>query len=136
MPLWHEMLLLIHLLGLPLFLPQVARIREELGLIPPSAYSYLAMNVVTQYVCISNVHKLAELTSPFTLTLTITLRKFSSLVVSIFMFGHYRTFSVMEWAALLLVVVSASCYPFLPASKVGVVAADNKQQANVKQKMN
>ena len=119
LPLWREMLLLVHLLALPLFVPHAARIQRELLLIPTSAYMYLTVNVLTQYVCISHVHKLAELTSPFTLTLTITLRKFCSLMVSIVMFGHYRRFSGAEWMALLLVVASASSYPFVPGPSNG-----------------
>lgn len=54
----------------------------------PSSVLYLILNISTQYICISGVHKLSSLTSSLTLNLVLAVRKFVSLVVSILVFRN------------------------------------------------
>merc|ERR1719481_2473265 len=84
-----------------------------LGLEVPSMLIYLALNVATQYICISGVFVLTTECQSLTVTLVITIRKFLSLLFSIWYFSN--PFTVGHWLALqwCLVVPSYSltCQP-------------------------
>ncbi|KAA0190889.1 hypothetical protein HAZT_HAZT002568 [Hyalella azteca] len=67
----------------------------------PRLYLYLAGNTLTQYVCISSVFSLTSQVSSLHVTLVLTLRKFSSLIFSIFYFGN--TFTLTHWVGTTLV---------------------------------
>ncbi|KAL5517055.1 hypothetical protein EMCRGX_G002522 [Ephydatia muelleri] len=58
----------------------------------PSMWVYLLLNAVTQYVCVRAVFTLTASCPSLTVTLVVTLRKFLSLVVSIFYFQNPFTF--------------------------------------------
>lgn len=80
----------------------------------PMLYVYLLLNVVTQWVCISGVYMMAGATGSLALTLTITLRKFVSLVISIIAFRN--PFTSRHWLATALVFGGTLLYS-LPSKK-------------------
>ena len=53
----------------------------------PSAYVYLALNTLTQLVCVSGVHRLTSRVSSLTVTLVLVVRKAVSLLISVLLFG-------------------------------------------------
>ncbi|RIA93857.1 UAA transporter [Glomus cerebriforme] len=54
----------------------------------PRTWAYLIMNVLTQYVCVSGVHRLNSIATALTLNLVLNLRKFTSLVISVWLFDN------------------------------------------------
>nr|CAG8503008.1 7853_t:CDS:2 [Entrophospora candida] len=54
----------------------------------PRTWLYLIMNVLTQYLCISGVHRLHSVSSALTVNLVLNLRKFISLVLSVLFFDN------------------------------------------------
>uniref|UniRef100_A0A1Z5L9U2 UDP-xylose and UDP-N-acetylglucosamine transporter n=1 Tax=Ornithodoros moubata TaxID=6938 RepID=A0A1Z5L9U2_ORNMO len=110
----RESLFYVHALPLPGFLLLSSDILHqahlfhqsaplEMGLLGsvPSAWMYLFLNVITQYVCIRSVYVLTTECSSLTVTLIITLRKFISLLLSIFYFQN--PFTLLHWAGTFLV---------------------------------
>lgn len=67
----------------------------------PKLWAYLGGNVVTQYVCIRSVYILTSECTSLTVTLVVTLRKFMSLMFSIFYFQN--PFTVYHWIGTVLV---------------------------------
>lgn len=67
----------------------------------PRAWVYLLINVITQYVCIRSVYVLTTECSSLTVTLVITLRKFVSLLLSIYYFQN--PFTLVHWLGTALV---------------------------------
>ncbi|XJO71093.1 hypothetical protein BDV3_000668 [Batrachochytrium dendrobatidis] len=61
----------------------------------PEMWLFLVGNVLTQYVCISGVHRLSFMTSAVTLHLILTLRKFVSLILSVLVFKN--VFTTQNW---------------------------------------
>jgi len=55
----------------------------------PVLWQYLAINLITQYICIRSVFRLSAEISSLSLTLLVTLRKFVSLAISVVYFGNY-----------------------------------------------
>lgn len=66
-----------------------------------SMWLYILGNVVTQFICISGVFKLAAASGALTMTLAVSLRKFVSLLLSIWMFKN--PFTTQHWVATALV---------------------------------
>jgi len=104
-----------HLLSLPCFLlvyddiwRHVLRF-QELG---TKMWLYLLGNVLTQYICSRGVFTLMSCTNALTLTMAITLRKFISLLVSIFYFGNH--FTAPHWLGTILVFGFAYTYSIKP----------------------
>ncbi|XP_035676303.1 UDP-xylose and UDP-N-acetylglucosamine transporter-like [Branchiostoma floridae] len=104
-----EALFYNHALPLPAFLPLAGDIyrhavlfsQSEPIMIPllevgvPKMWFFLLMNCITQYVCIRGVFILTTECASLTVTLIITLRKFVSLILSIFYFQN--PFTVYHW---------------------------------------
>lgn len=67
----------------------------------PKLWAYLAGNIVTQYICIRSVYILTSECTSLTVTLVVTLRKFSSLMFSIFYFQN--PFTLYHWCGTVLV---------------------------------
>ncbi|KAH7938256.1 hypothetical protein HPB49_021986 [Dermacentor silvarum] len=67
----------------------------------PRSWVYLLLNVITQYVCIRSVYVLTTECSSLTVTLVITLRKFVSLLLSIYCFQN--PFTLTHWFGTVLV---------------------------------
>lgn len=61
----------------------------------PKMWAYLVGNVVTQYICIRSVYILTSECTSLTVTLVVTLRKFMSLMFSIFYFRN--PFTLYHW---------------------------------------
>ena len=131
-PLWAEMTCCAHLLSLPLFAAALADGPATVAALFAADGSgasalYIAANLVTQYLCVSSVYQLVAVVGSFTMTFTITMRKFLSLLFSIFYFGHYRQLSPVEWVAILGIGIAGAAYPFLP--KGGDAAAEKQQKS-------
>lgn len=102
-----EALCYTHLLPLPAFLLFGGNIWEHLkiamdselvtvvGLAIPVVLLYILGNMVTQYLCISSVYVLTTECQSLTVTLVVTLRKFVSLVFSIWYFKN--DFTWFHW---------------------------------------
>ncbi|KAF9550425.1 golgi uridine diphosphate-N- acetylglucosamine transporter [Mortierella hygrophila] len=54
----------------------------------PRLWIFLAVNTLTQFMCISGVHRLTSLSSALTLNFILNLRKFSSLLISVLYFEN------------------------------------------------
>ncbi|CAO3689461.1 unnamed protein product [Rhizopus stolonifer] len=63
-------------------------------------WSYLIMNVVTQYGCIAGVNRMTSVSTSLTLNLVLNLRKFTSLIISIFYFENDFGFGAKMGTAL------------------------------------
>lgn len=67
----------------------------------PILWVFLILNVITQYMCISNVYILTTECASLTVTLVITLRKFFSLLFSIIYFQN--PFTLAHWLGTVMV---------------------------------
>lgn len=113
----EESLFYTHILPLPAFLVIFGNLRDhvmeaaksperELPLLyasVPSQFVYLAANMLMHFVCISSVYVLTTECTSLTVTLVVTLRKFFSLIFSVFYFKN--TFTTYHWMGTLLVFV-------------------------------
>lgn len=113
-PMWAEALCFSHLFAIPLFLLQPMRLCSEFARIDADNQLHVALNCVTQVMCIAGVYVMNDKTSAFTLSLTLTLRKLASFVLSVIYFGHYRHLSAVEWVAMVGALMAGTAYPFLP----------------------
>ena len=77
-------------------------------------YLFLIANVITQYVCISGVFMMTGAAGSLAMTLTISLRKFVSLVLSIVFFRN--PFTLRHWIATFLVFGGTLMYSLSPRS--------------------
>jgi len=132
---WREGVLYTHLISLPYFLffwQDIAhhwKMCDESQLISlndytkslgishtvgdvaiPSLWLYMSINLLTQLVCILGVYMLTETAGTLTTTLTITIRKFVSLVLSILYFKN--PFSSAHWTGSALVFLGGMVYIF------------------------
>ncbi|XP_057296832.1 UDP-xylose and UDP-N-acetylglucosamine transporter-like [Hydractinia symbiolongicarpus] len=110
-----EMLFYSHALALPGFLffgsniIQQSKIFSNSEMYPvpyisvqiPIVWLYLVLNVLTQFVCIRSVYVLATEVSALALTVILTLRKFMSLMISIYYFNN--PFTIYHWCGTALV---------------------------------
>ena len=76
----------------------------------PVQVVYLAMNALTQYMCIRGVHLLNAKSSSLTVTIVLNIRKLVSLLLSIRLFGNHLTSGVLAGAV--LVFVGGGLYGF------------------------
>ncbi|XP_006861209.1 PREDICTED: UDP-xylose and UDP-N-acetylglucosamine transporter [Chrysochloris asiatica] len=79
-----------------------------LGVTMPIMWFYLLMNVITQYVCIRGVFILTTECTSLTVTLMVTLRKFVSLIFSIWYFQN--PFTPWHWLGTLFVFLGTLLY--------------------------
>ncbi|KAG0349612.1 hypothetical protein BG004_000018 [Podila humilis] len=54
----------------------------------PRLWIFLAVNTLTQFMCISGVHRLTSLSSALTLNFILNIRKFTSLLISVVYFEN------------------------------------------------
>ncbi|XP_059141633.1 nucleotide sugar transporter SLC35B4-like [Physella acuta] len=73
----------------------------SLGMVLPWAWLWLLFNTISQFICIKSVFILTTECSSLTVTLVVTLRKFVSLVFSIWYFKN--PFTLTHWAGATLV---------------------------------
>ena len=76
----------------------------------PIQVAYLAMNALTQYLCIRGVHLLSAKSNSLTVTIVLNVRKLVSLLLSIYLFGNHLAGGVLAGAA--LVFVGGGLYGF------------------------
>ncbi|XP_053496975.1 UDP-xylose and UDP-N-acetylglucosamine transporter [Ictalurus furcatus] len=74
----------------------------------PVMWLHLAMNVITQYVCIRGVFILTTECTSLTVTLVVTLRKFLSLIISIIYFRN--PFTEWHWVGTAVVFLGTLLY--------------------------
>lgn len=113
---WAESVFYNHALSAPLYFFDAQRLQNELEVLSSSSHvmAMVALNCATQYVCVVGVYRLVHRTSSFTVNLVLTLRKFMSILVSVFYFGHASKFGWIEWAAIVLVAIAGLAYPLVP----------------------
>ncbi|KAG5675045.1 hypothetical protein PVAND_004984 [Polypedilum vanderplanki] len=112
-----EALFYTHLLPLPFFIPLARNIFQHteiafqsepifipiLELAIPCQVLYLIANMITQYICIRSVYVLTTECTSLTVTLVVTLRKFASLIFSIFYFNN--PFTSAHWIGTIFVFI-------------------------------
>lgn len=80
----------------------------------PSGYVPLALNTLTQIVCVSGVHRLTSRVSSLTVTLVLVVRKAVSLLISVLLFGSRGTDQPgtrgMMWVGAAMVLVGTVAY--------------------------
>lgn len=94
----------------------------------PVLILYLALNVLTQFMCISSVYILTSECSSLTVTLVLTLRKFLSLLFSIVYFQN--PFTVGHWIGTTLVFVGTLIFTEVPSKVRDALAAPQKVKTN------
>lgn len=98
---WQENVFYSHLFGLPIFLLMSNRIITEfkalweypeyfdiLGYQFPKQVVYLGFNVLTQFFCVRGANMLAGNTTALTVSVVLLLRKFTSLLLSMWIFNN------------------------------------------------
>ncbi|KAM9495087.1 UDP-xylose and UDP-N-acetylglucosamine transporter [Clarias gariepinus] len=79
-----------------------------IGATVPVMWLHLAMNVITQYICIRGVFILTTECTSLTVTLVVTLRKFLSLIISILYFQN--PFTTWHWVGTAVVFLGTLIY--------------------------
>jgi len=119
-----------HALSLPLFLCfNLQDIQSEATYYknaPVSIWFALLTNAVTQFVCIMGVHSLSSRTSALTLTLVLTVRKFVSLLLSLYWFEN--EFETYHWIGAFLVFVGSSSYCIASRNALIITPAKRKSK--------
>lgn len=135
---WREMFFYTHALSLPFFLPAAPGLAEHAALwsasrptstvlsemigveaaaveavLPfahmlPSMWFWLCCNAVTQLVCVKAVYALGGTAGALTMVMTLTVRKFMSLILSVGYFGN--TFTATHWCGTLCVFSGVVVY--------------------------
>lgn len=112
-----EALFYTHFLPLPAFLFMTTNIynhaviasQSQIVTLPFANFStriqfiFLVINFLSHYLCISSVFVLTTECSSLTVTLVVTLRKFASLIFSIFYFKHSFTF--YHWSGTIFIII-------------------------------
>ncbi|KAJ8923816.1 hypothetical protein NQ315_010398 [Exocentrus adspersus] len=148
----QEALFYTHLYPLPGFLMQFTSLVEHAVIatnsdpfkVPvleveiPILWGFLLLNVITQYMCISNVYILTTECQSLTVTLVITLRKFFSLLFSILYFKN--PFTLAHWIGTIMVFAGTLMFSethhsikalLLPSKQAKVKKVDKKDKLNL-----
>jgi len=130
-----EALFYSHCLPLPGFLLLASNIQEHFaiaadsppmaiaGYEAPSMLVFLALNTLTQYICISAVFVLTTECASLTVTLVLTLRKFCSLLFSLWYFQN--SFTVYHWVGTLMVFAGTLCFTLIKDQPPAVKSKTN-----------
>ncbi|CAI4060917.1 SUVZ05G0665 [Saccharomyces uvarum] len=121
---WKENIFYSHFLALPLFLLNRKQLIHEYQVMKnskriiclnlgqkikiPHAETFLFFNVLTQYFCVKGVNILASQTNALSLSITLLVRKFVSLLLSVHLFGN--SLSYTGYFGVLLVFFGAFLY--------------------------
>jgi len=118
-----EALFYSHCLPLPGFILLASNIQQHFqvaassaplvlaGYQAPSMLVHLALNTLTQYICISAVFILTTECQSLTVTLVLTLRKFCSLLFSIWYFQN--SFTPYHWVGTAMVFAGTLCFTLI-----------------------
>jgi len=121
-----EMTCYIHLLSLPFFVFFAKNIMNQLYIFSqaeleavdwfpvkvPLVWIYFALNIFTQFLCVTSVTTLTSELSALAITVILTLRKFMSLIVSIVYFRNPFTF--YHWMGTVLVFTGTLIFSEVP----------------------
>lgn len=128
---WHEALFYSHLFSLPLFFFHSRSLRQQIqaanatapewagvctscqvaGHLIPSYYLKLALNVVTQLLCINGVNRLTARVSSLSVSLVLVVRKAVSLVISVVLFNK-QTGNLALWSGAVAVLTGTVGYTY------------------------
>lgn len=100
----------------------------------PLIWGFLLLNVITQYMCISNVYILTTECQSLTVTLVITLRKFFSLLFSIIYFQN--PFTIAHWIGTIMVFTGTLMFSETHHKLKTVFTSDKEVKAKVDKKIN
>src|SRR5579864_817413 len=89
--------------------PLIASVTSHEIRIPRHLF-FLCINVVTQYVCVRGVNRLSAISTALTITIILNIRKFTSLALSVAIFGNKLATGVKAGA--ILVGLGAAWYAF------------------------
>jgi len=108
---WQENMFYTHALSLPMFLIGSGDIIRHIGILINQApvliltlggypiywslFSILIINVFSQYLCLMGVYIVTSNSGTLTCNFAITIRKFVSLIISVFFFNH--SFTLSQW---------------------------------------
>ncbi len=132
-----EALFYSHALALPCFALVADDIRTRvvtwaaspammiLGVPVPSMYVYLVGNMVTQLMCITGVFRLTGASNSLTMTLTISVRKFVSLVISVVYFQY--PFTAQHWLGSACVFLGTLLYSLWRRPSAKAASAKTKK---------
>ncbi|KAH3688273.1 hypothetical protein WICPIJ_000744 [Wickerhamomyces pijperi] len=136
---WKENVFYSHLFGLPIFLlisPKLVSEFNELMAYPetfnfgfisvPKQLVYLLLNVLTQFFCVRGANMLAGNTTALTVSVVLLLRKFVSLLLSLWLFDNQLSVTGSFGAG--LVFVGAFMYSY--ASGAGKPASATSSAGN------
>ncbi|KAH3675751.1 hypothetical protein WICMUC_002543 [Wickerhamomyces mucosus] len=125
---WQENVFFSHLFGLPIFLFISPRIITEFkalwnypeyfnifGFQFPKQIGYLILNVLTQFFCVRGANMLAGNTTALTVSVVLLLRKFTSLLLSMWLFQN--RLSITGSFGAFLVFFGASLYSYASAKR-------------------
>jgi solute carrier family 35 (UDP-xylose/UDP-N-acetylglucosamine transporter), member B4 len=129
----EEALFYTHILALPTFLPLIPdvtshfhKILQSPGIeVPivhlkvPSSLIFLIINIICHYICIKSVYFLASECSSLTVTLIVTLRKFVSLVISIYYFQNPFTF--IHWLGTIFILIGTVIFTELVTKIISIL---------------
>lgn len=110
-----------HLLGLPLYLVSADKILTDMKqwtLHNQTMWLALIGNSFLSFVGVRGIYNLTGLTTSLTTSLTITVRKFSSLIISAVFFSD-QAFDMTQWAGAVLVMGGSILYSTLPSPDAG-----------------
>lgn len=143
----YEALYYTHLMPLPGFLLFYSNISEHLGIVLDSAVVslplpflpslsipiqlvYLIGNVLTQFICIAGVYVLTTECQSLTVTLVVTLRKFTSLIFSIVYFKN--EFTLFHWLGTVCVFYGTIIFTdLIPSVKKSLQLRSSKDQSTI-----
>ena len=97
----------------------------------PVLYAMLLLNTLTQYACIVGVFKMTGAAGSLAMTLTISLRKFVSLLLSIVFFRN--PFTPRHWLATVLVFGGTLVYSLWPRPAQTKTAASPEHASELPQ---
>jgi len=125
-PCWRESVFYVHMLSLPMFTLMPGSVhRGFVGLGRPSArdgtssraYVILALNLLTQLICVSGVNQLSSRVSAVSTQVVLTARKAISLCFSVWWFGTGWNAQLASGAV--MVFVGSFWYSVLPPPLAG-----------------
>lgn len=96
--------------GMKTTTPFLAFLQPLITITVPRTYVPLILNVVTQLVCVSGVHRLTSRVSSLTVTLVLTVRKAVSLVLSIVVLNNGAGGDWRMWTGASLVLAGSVVY--------------------------
>eukprot|EP01102_Stenamoeba_stenopodia_P002900 TRINITY_DN127_c0_g1_i1.p1 TRINITY_DN127_c0_g1~~TRINITY_DN127_c0_g1_i1.p1 ORF type:complete len:387 (-),score=86.36 TRINITY_DN127_c0_g1_i1:125-1285(-) len=130
---WEEIMFYAHFLGLALFITVAPDIFNHATKWTGDMWLFLLFNAVTSFVAIRGTYELISLTSSLTGTLTITVRKFFVLILSVLLFKN--DFTWVNWLGATLVLVGSILYTLYSAraaANEAKKAQEEKEKAKVK----